>query len=232
MEDTPLGQPAINITSTRPVTSIDEETEFLYDCSKKIENSICSENSSDDESEDEEQSDHEENKPMPMPGMTAFTLNPNPKKYNTDDPLEQYAIVIQNVLSHQSLKDSCKSYYIYPELTENGNVHIHGYLFVKDRIKFYRSFLPLCKRMGHTKIKTKNIDSKWVEYCQKDQDLMTEMMEPQLPVPYTVESFEHFRSIRKAKLGKKLAKTHSQKAKQLLAEVNKPKYSIDWLNKK
>lgn len=117
--------------------------------------------------------------------LSAFTLNPDPSRYNSDDPVVQYEQLLQDIFLKE--KHMCATFSVYafvPEMTENGNVHIHGYYIVKDRVKYYRWFLPKCKSWGYIKVKTTNVNKKWLTYCQK------EVMEhyPLFDPPYVLET--------------------------------------------
>lgn len=125
-------------------------------------------------------------------GIHAFTLNPNPKKYKSTDPCEQYATLLQCLFKYKYLNACFEEYYFVPELTENGNVHIHGYYKIKDKVKYYRWFLPACKAWGFIKVKSKNIDDEWIEYVNKTIEEMKEIME-NYPVPMTRKTLEVYK---------------------------------------
>lgn len=124
-----------------------------------------------------------------LPAFKAFTLNPNPDKYRTLDPVEQYKTLLLCLLFNNNIKHTFTKFYFTPELTQNGNVHIHGYYSIKDPIKYYRWFLPACKLIGFTCVKDR-VDDEWTyQYCTKDVELMTQLME-ELPVPLTSNNYE------------------------------------------
>lgn len=114
----------------------------------------------------------------------AITINPDPKRYTSYDPEDQYRSLIQTLLSHPQMRHTFKDYAFYPELTLEGNVHLHGHYRIKDQIKYYKWFLPLVKRIAPSGYRIKkNIDTGWFEYETKFK-LAQEFFEP-LPVPYT-----------------------------------------------
>lgn len=114
--------------------------------------------------------------------LHAYTLNPNPSRYNSKIVEKQYAQIFYALL-HVAPKVFSK-FCFTPELTELGNVHIHGWYVIKDRVKYHKFWLPKSKSMGFVRIKYKDITEEWFEYIEKDMDFMNEMIED-LPVPYT-----------------------------------------------
>lgn len=109
-----------------------------------------------------------------MEGYYAFTWCPNPSYYTTLSPIGQFASVIP-LLTRQI---RCISdYWFSPEITKQGNIHIHGMFKIADKIKFYGFWLPAIKRYGYTLVKDR-VDCKWVEYIFKDQKMMREMLIP------------------------------------------------------
>lgn len=123
----------------------------------------------------------------------AFTWVPNPNRYNSVIPKCQYKALLGHVLlaSNRVFSD----FKFFPELTKEGNIHIHGTFIIKDYVKYYKYFLPKCKQFGFVKVKCKDVDEKWDEYIEKDEDMMTEIL-ADLPVPLTssnISSFKHLK---------------------------------------
>lgn len=100
--------------------------------------------------------------------LHAFTWNPDPSRYASTEPTAQYDACIANklFLAQKCLQTFC----FIPELTSNGNVHIHGFYTVKDPAKYYKVFLPKVKRQGYVVVKKTKVDDKWLDYCMKDVD--------------------------------------------------------------
>jgi len=113
----------------------------------------------------------------------AFTFAPNPKRYPTMDPSGQYKTLLNCIFLKKCITEIFDKFLFTPELTENGNIHIHGYYHVSDHIKYNRWFLPACKSLGYVCVKTK-VDRKWIiEYVTKDMNKMEDILEIGLPVP-------------------------------------------------
>jgi len=124
-----------------------------------------------------------------LPAYKAFTLNPDPTKYPTTDPRGQYETILNCLLLKKEITKIFSKFFFTPELTENGNIHIHGYFSIKDQVKYYRWFIPACKAWGFLVIKS-NIDEKWMmNYCCKDIALMTQVLGNDIPIPLTEENF-------------------------------------------
>lgn len=117
-----------------------------------------------------------------MTNAYAFTWTPNPSKYPSSIPRKQYKSLLQYILlsSYKFFKYYC----FVPELNMNGNVHIHGWFIIKDKIKFYKHFLPKCKQYGYVLVKN-NINEKWFDYCNKEIDDVIQILGDDLPIPLT-----------------------------------------------
>lgn len=117
-----------------------------------------------------------------MGNIRAFTWVPNPAKYPSSEPAKQYKSLLNHVLlsSFKFFRLFC----FVPELTENGNIHIHGWFIIKDRVAFYKIFLPKCRQYGFTLIKT-NVDEDWFDYVSKDMSTTIDVVGEDLPVPLT-----------------------------------------------
>lgn len=117
-------------------------------------------------------------------GLVAFTWTPNPAKYHSCSPAAQYKQLIDTVLNSNKLKHTLQDYYFVPELNTNGNIHIHGWYKIKDRIKYYKWFIPACKCWGFTLVKNKNINEKWVEYVNKEFHDTLDILGEGTPMPW------------------------------------------------
>lgn len=129
-----------------------------------------------------------------------FTWSPDPARYPTNDPKEQYKILFDLVL--RNAKKVFTTFSFTPECNAMGNVHIHGWYVIKDKVKYFKWWLPKCKQFGFVKInvmKTKDA----LGYYKKDMNYMQEVCDPH-PVPFT-----HLTSIGPgtATLSKKRVKT-------------------------
>lgn len=141
-----------------------------------------------------------------MLNVRAFTWSPNPLRFPSTSPSKQYKSLLNWVLlkSHKMFSKFCFT----PELSEMGNVHIHGWFIIKDRIKYHKWFIPRCKAAGYVQIKYKNIDEKWFEYIKKDISYMNELFEERLPVPLTNLNYDAYKRVleKKFKLKNKYSK--------------------------
>jgi len=114
-----------------------------------------------------------------------FTWSPNPARYPSSTPSDQYKVLLDLVL----LKTDklFHQFAFTPELTEAGNIHIHGFYVIKDKVKYYKWFLPKIKSFGNTRIERMRRQY-WrnaIDYLVKDCTMMNEIFENKLPVPLT-----------------------------------------------
>lgn len=87
----------------------------------------------------------------------------------------------------------CKSAIIMPELNKNGNLHYHGTIVIKDKIKWYKVILPKLKKDGFVLIKSIDDMQKWTEYINKTKEEMMIITERELPI-----TLEHLQLIKKS----------------------------------
>lgn len=114
-----------------------------------------------------------------------ITWSPDPARYPSSTPSDQYKVLLDLVL----LKSDklFNSFAFTPELTENGNIHIHGFFTIRDKVKYYKWFLPKIKSFGNTKIERmrKAYWRKALDYLMKDCEIMNQIMDNKLPIPLT-----------------------------------------------
>lgn len=68
------------------------------------------------------------------------------------------------------------------EFNKNGNLHYHGYFILKDKYRWYKIILPKMKYHGFIKInKVENDLEKAMVYCRKDRELMSKIIEHDIP---------------------------------------------------
>jgi len=114
----------------------------------------------------------------------AITWVPNPVNYRSYDPVDQY----RTCLTYLKHANNCMKLFTFvPELTRDGNVHIHGVYYVKDCIKYFRKFLPMLKKQGFVKIKPVDDYGGWIAYMMKDMESNDELFDD-LPYPYHQDS--------------------------------------------
>lgn len=131
------------------------------------------------------------------PGLLAYTLTPNPARYRSHDPVEQYEALLYTLYRLPRLRKCFEEFYFTPEVNLQGNVHIHGYYKVKNKYEYNRWFLPASKQWGFIKVKN-DVDTKWTdEYCRKDLVDMIDLLYEnnygvRMPVPITLESLQKY----------------------------------------
>lgn len=154
--------------------------------------------------------------------LRAFTWVPNPDKYTSHKPTTQYKLLLTWVLLtvHKYFSYFCFT----PELTNTGNIHIHGFYIIKDPIKYYKYFIPRCKSLGFVLIKN-NVDDNWYEYCKKDINIMSEILS-KLPYPLTNQNIDKYRKIFKDKHLK------PRRIRKILKYVPQKTSILDFINKK
>lgn len=157
-----------------------------------------------------------------MDAYKAFTWNPNPSKYSTHDPVEQYKCLLQNVLFHKNIKKCFTKFIFVPELTEQGNVHVHGCYNISQIKPYARWFLPACKRWGYTLVKPR-VDENWVyNYMSKSANELAELFED-LPLPLTEENWDDevkYHTLSVKYTFTKLSKRRNKKVQGMLKYIN------------
>lgn len=129
-----------------------------------------------------------------LDNVYAFTWNPDPVRYSSKTPSDQYESLLHYI--YKNYKIFGKFVFI-PELTLNGYIHIHGIFTMKDRISFYKTFLPIIKNIGFVVIKPcTNIDG-WINYLIKDIKAMSEILREELPIPLTSDNIELYKKLHK-----------------------------------
>lgn len=129
---------------------------------------------------------------LDMSSMIAFTWTPDPQKYVSSEPRKQYKTLLDYILL--SAYKYFRLFVFVPEMNANGNVHIHGFYVVKDKIAYLKQFLPKCKQLGFTLCKTK-VDIKWFEYCKKDIEVTIGVIGDDLPIPLTQNNVHAYKQI-------------------------------------
>lgn len=113
----------------------------------------------------------------------AFTWAPDPSKYASTQPRKQYKALLSHILL-SSFKYFDKFCFI-PELTQAGNVHIHGWFILKDKIKYFKHFLPRCREFGFVYCKPMDSISWGKDYMTKDIETSIAVIGEDLPIPLT-----------------------------------------------
>lgn len=127
-----------------------------------------------------------------LDNVIAFTWTPDPSKYNTNVPSEQYKSLL-NII-YKTYKCLGKFLFI-PELNLNGNVHLHGIFTVKDKIKFYKSFLPKYRSIGYVLLKDCYDIDGWTDYLCEDIAETSQILHPSLPIPLHDDNCQTYKDL-------------------------------------
>lgn len=104
-----------------------------------------------------------------------LTWNPKPRFYpcrlehdgiSDIDYNTQWLMMLQKL---QLVDRCCRNYGIVAEVSNTGKLHCHGFLVLKDRIKFNKQFLPTLQNNGFIKV-TPAKSHQWFEYHVEDLD--------------------------------------------------------------
>lgn len=108
----------------------------------------------------------------------AFTWACN-KTFHTTDPKIGFSMAVQVL---KKLRLVSKEFTLYPEIGNGGsNIHFHGIIKLNDKVKWFKSVLPIFKRNGFVKIKPIKNDG-WYEYIIKEWDIMKQILDLDTPV--------------------------------------------------
>lgn len=127
-------------------------------------------------------------KDINLENVFAFTLTYKREPGGWYEPHRQMRSTMDTIF--KQLKRCAKDQWMMtPELTEQGRLHWHGWLEVKDKIKFYRNFLPQNKRHGFVMIKkipTMHDKLRWIAYCTKENKVNSKTFAPLLSDPIDI----------------------------------------------
>lgn len=136
----------------------------------------------------------------------AFTWNPDPARYPSYEPMKQYECALRHGFNHNLIK-IFRKFYFTPELTTNGNIHIHGMYIIKDPYKYYNVFLPRLKKLGLVLLKTVFKFDRWKEYLLEDLDIMSNVLDvSRIPFPIHEQSWSYDSQFFKQDSNKRLLK--------------------------
>lgn len=107
----------------------------------------------------------------PLCNVILITWNPKPGFYNYDkygdNDFDIQWVTMLDVLLRANR--CCSNYAFVAEVSEQGKLHMHGFLVVSDKIKYLRSFLPTLRKNGFIKVsKANSHDWKTFKYHIKD----------------------------------------------------------------
>lgn len=111
-----------------------------------------------------------------MMELLALTIAPRigEEPINNANPSVSYWE--QRRLIHRMLNRACSQFKMFPELTDAGHLHWHGFVEVKDPSKWFLQVCPtFVKKLGFIKVKKITNLSKWLEYSMKNIDLTKDL---------------------------------------------------------
>jgi len=109
-------------------------------------------------------------------GTYAITINPIDKFQfmNKCNRLKSFYDAVLTNFCYTRYK-----YCYYVELSSKGRLHLHGTVNIKkeDRGRFYLSAVPNMLTKATIVLKNLSEDTKWLEYCMKQCDIMDDLLE-------------------------------------------------------
>lgn len=126
-----------------------------------------------------------------------ITWNPKPAFYNYDQGGENNFDLQWWTMCKTLMKSiRCLNKYAFvPEVSEQGKLHMHGFLTVKDKRKYLRSFIPTLRKNGFIKV-CKARSGKWKTFKYHVKDLQSgvteELMVPAVLTHYTCEYLRRY----------------------------------------
>lgn len=100
------------------------------------------------------------------------------------DLRKQYEMTMNIIYKHfKNIGD----YVIYPEMHASGNIHWHGTMAIHDRIKYYKTLGTFQGEIGFVTMVEIDDQQGWDDYCNKDINLMREILGEQCPIPINNE---------------------------------------------
>lgn len=97
------------------------------------------------------------------PLQIAFTQTY--KAFKSTDPTEQFRETLPSFAKY--LSRLCSYFEVYPECTDDGNLHYHAYLVIKDEFKWFKYGQRYLRRRGFIKCKGIRNLKGWRKYCSK-----------------------------------------------------------------
>lgn len=111
--------------------------------------------------------------------VILITWNPKPRFYNYDhngdnDFEMQWRTMLDKLFEANRC---CSRYAFVAEVSDAGKLHMHGFLVVSDKIKYYKKFLPTLRANGFIKIPKAN-SHKWktFKYHVKEVDFTSDLI--------------------------------------------------------
>lgn len=109
--------------------------------------------------------------------VILITWNPKPRFYNYDhNGNNDFEMQWRTMLDKLFEANRCCSRYAFvAEISDAGKLHMHGFLVVSDKIKYYKKFLPTLRANGFIKIiKASSHRWKTFKYHVKEVDFTSD----------------------------------------------------------
>lgn len=118
---------------------------------------------------------------MPKPDMVnmddLYSFSYNPEVQPEQDSLGRVHYNVYSRFEKRIEKTLRKLLYcdfkLFMDISQNGRLHYHGYIRIRDRINFYFHDIPIMKRNSSFEIDTIGDVVLWDQYCQKMPDMVT-----------------------------------------------------------
>lgn len=108
--------------------------------------------------------------------LFALTIAPRIGEEPINSANASIAYWEQRRLIHRMLNRACSQFKMFPELTDAGHLHWHGFVEVID---FHKWFMQVCptfsKKLGHIKVKKIFNLSGWIKYSAEEIDKTKEL---------------------------------------------------------
>lgn len=120
--------------------------------------------------------------------------------FHTTDPKIGFSMALKVLRKVRLVSDD---YIFYPEIGDSGsNIHFHGMIILKDKVKWFKSVLPTLKRNGFVKITKMN--EGWYDYIKKDWEIMKQILDLEIPI-----NNEFMNGFGKIKLSKNISRSQN-----------------------
>jgi len=123
--------------------------------------------------------------------LCAFTWVPDPKRFSSTSPSAQYKSILGILYKHLPVFGT---FIFTPELTKNGNIHIHGMYTIKNKVKYFREVLPCFKGIGNVQVKDVFDEEGWIHYLAKSVPQVIDILDHHCPVPLTHYNVDVYKS--------------------------------------
>lgn len=100
----------------------------------------------------------------------AITISPPLRKGNPR------TIYRSDIVEHFKYLLYVGDFEIYPEFDQNGRLHYHGVVYIKDNVKWLKQALPALHQFGFTKV-VSSVNEGWFTYMMKEFPITREVLD-------------------------------------------------------